>query len=238
MQNTSASHSSIRNSSKCPIILCPTVLTETTLLDHLVSEHKNIDIKSVNDGEKAQLSFRESIFPYGQPVCMGLLLYGGKGTHLRPVQTGLAHRNSILSASCAAFEKHLPVMVMGCKTHLTDMLEDDDIPPEMFNDICQEREAAQDGSDPEQDIFVLWLIAPSTTRPVYGDLTISDAERNVVRGCRMLVREFQKWLLPKTFLSEGMDYLMVNRGEMNLLTRGDESDLEMEVCIEEGKMEV
>ncbi|XP_065086300.1 uncharacterized protein LOC135708231 [Ochlerotatus camptorhynchus] len=233
MQNQSEPKPSTRNPSKCPIIRCPTVLSETALLDHLLTEHKNIDLKPVEAGEKAVLSFQESIFPHGQPICMGLVLYGGKDERSRPTQMGFSQRNSILSSNNLVYENHFPVLVMGCKTHLTDMLADDEIPAEIYNDICQRREAAQDGSDPEKDIFVLWLIGPSVTRPVYGDLTISDSERINVRGCRMQVRDFKDFLLPKTFLSKGLDYLMVNRGGMNLLTRNGKQALEMEVFVAE-----
>ncbi|KXJ76010.1 hypothetical protein RP20_CCG010494 [Aedes albopictus] len=227
-----------RIASKCPISQCQIMLTETALLDHLLSEHKGLDLKSVEAGEKAFLSFRESIFPYGQPVCMGVLLYGGKGTRARPAQTGLVHRNSILSASYASYEKHLPVLVMGCKTHLTDMLADDEIPSEIYNDICQRRDAAQDGSDQEKDIFVLWLIGPSTTRPIHGEVTLSDVDRIIVRGCRMQLRDFKDFLQPKSFLCEGVDYLMVNRGGMSLMTRNGDEAVEMEVCIDEGRTEI
>ncbi|XP_001660504.2 uncharacterized protein LOC5572686 [Aedes aegypti] len=235
MKDPSEPKPNTRNPWKCPIMRCPTMLSDSALLDHLIAEHKCIDLKPVEAGEKALLSFRESIFPYGQPVCMGVLLYGGKGNQSSP---GHSHRNSILSASFAAYEKHLPVLVMGCKTHLTDMLADDEIPSEIYNDICQRRDAALNGSDRDKDIFVLWLIGPSTSRPVYGEVTISDVDRIIVRGCRMQMHDFKDFLLPKSFLCNGEDYLMVNRPGMSLMTRNGEQDVEMEVVIEEEKTEI
>ncbi|XP_058837037.1 uncharacterized protein LOC131693332 [Topomyia yanbarensis] len=207
---------------KCPIVCCPTTLSEPALLQHLLSDHSDINSETLREGKHCKLLVQEEAFPRGQPICLKILLYGGEKHCLRPARSGLSPRqNLMLHSEHSCYKDHLAVLLMGCKTNRMDMIAEGDVSSTVDRKISQLRERAENDSDPEKDIFVLWLIGTETTWPIYGDLTVRSSGGTFSLGDRVQVKDFTSFTQPKLLLSEGVDYILIIRGAMNLLTDGD-----------------
>lgn len=77
------------------------------------------------EGDKRSvLIFSEDILNYGENKCLGVLAYGGRDSNEnnRPGVIGLSRTNSFLPEKYSHFVNHLPILIMGCKILLSDVI--------------------------------------------------------------------------------------------------------------------
>ncbi|XP_055546625.1 uncharacterized protein LOC129730978 [Wyeomyia smithii] len=208
-----------RNPTKCPVADCNEIFTESALLEHLLSDHTNIDAKPLLEGEQLRIPLQKNSFPNsGQPICSQIILYGGKEDCLRAVKSGLSRRN--LTTSCCPYGEHLVVLLMGCRIPSMIRLPEEDNP-------------ATVGDFEVPDDFVLWLIAPKIERPLFAHVSVSHHQNKFALGDRVQVKDFQSFGQPNPLLQQGLDYLLLTGGAMDLMTNSGQSSLDVVICLEE-----
>lgn len=128
----------------CPVATCHQMIGVTSVLAHFLRDHKQTfdgDFREITADSRALLVFNEQYFRREQTSCLGVLAYAGTGRWLDlicvlysidlanlwvlfssfPGVNGLARPNSFLPEKFSCFTNHLPILILGCKTHLSSM---------------------------------------------------------------------------------------------------------------------
>ncbi|XP_058464187.1 uncharacterized protein LOC131438300 [Malaya genurostris] len=206
---------------KCPLEDCSTILSDATLLQHLLQDHDNIEVQPLQEDEKCKVIISEEAFARGKPVCQRIILYGGRNAdHFGPAKPGLSLRNIVLHPEHSAYKDQLVVLVMGYKTQRT-----------IFQESMPREDDSEGDFDPRNDLFVFWFVGTETDWPVYGNLTVRNTNGTFCSSDRLEIRDFKAFMNPTSILREGLDYLLISRGGMRLLTGEDQFFFELEISI-------
>lgn len=87
--------------------------------------------------------------------------------------------------------------------------------------------------DKSKDILILWVATIPTTTKILATLTAFDHAMSSSRSTIVPILNLRNSQLPETFLSQESNYLMLNRGEINILSNNGQNSIELEIFIHE-----
>lgn len=209
----------------CPLGDCQALLGQSELLGHLFSEHLvetpttaanfGLRMRKVRTGECTLLLMVHQQLVAGHDHCLGVLNWTGDGSrNLSPPQLNLplCHRSL---CSC------LPVLVMVCKTTWPGLL----LNSEQFDN---------DGSSMGY-LYVFWLVAPATQRPVCATLGFLNRELQCgLRVCRQLRNFATRMHINQFLLGADRHYLTLSESQMDQMCSPNEGGSFLEVVIVDG----
>ncbi|KAH8386687.1 hypothetical protein KR093_001975, partial [Drosophila rubida] len=158
----------------CPVSECRARMQHSELLRHLIAEHMvetpgvcfGLKLRKVASGERTLLPLVYEQLPLEQDHCLCVLNWAGDGSDdLMTPQCHLPDTHRMLS-------HHLPVLVMICKTSWRTLFP-----------------SAQ-GDEIAGNLYVIWLVAPPTRRPIMCQLGFLNRELKCSLRVRRRVRDF------------------------------------------------
>lgn len=212
----------------CPVSKCARTIGVTSVLSHFLRDHNEEELKveciNLYAGGRSILLFDRNMFPFGENVCLGVLAYGGieKKLDSQPALRGICKQNSFLSKPYTHLEHHLPVLLMICRTSMSAVLDDKSLAKTLM-----------DPKDVKKHVLVIWLATVQTTKPIYSTITAFDKSMSSSRSTIINVRSLDSPQNPIDFMSKDTNYLMLNHGELNILSDGGKESIRLEIRIQE-----
>ncbi|XP_055915613.1 uncharacterized protein LOC129948557 [Eupeodes corollae] len=211
----------------CPVSRCGSTIGVTSLLSHFMRDHNEdltVEFMNLYTNGRAILLFERDMWNFGENVCLGILSYGGieNKKSSRPALRGICKQNSFLSETFAHLENHLPILVMACKTSICSLLDDKELSKELI-----------DREDQTKHILIIWLATVQTTKPIFCTITAFDKLMISSRSTIINVRSLDSPQKPEEFISNETNYLMLNHGELNILSEEGKESIRVEIKIQE-----
>ncbi|XP_017061720.2 uncharacterized protein LOC108101766 [Drosophila ficusphila] len=218
----------------CPVANCPAVVRHTHLLRHMISEHLDprsrtlpfqLRLRQVTSGQRTllMLAYRQLILDRDQ--CLAVLNWSPEAPF------GLMEPQLDLPPCHQALTLHLPVLVMVCRTTWKALLKQD-------KGDKRSRHADPDPDSEWGTVYLLWLVAPFTRRPIGASLAVLNSQLQcIVRRNRRRIRNFASRMPISRFIN-GLDPFFVSLNEDELDEQcdgvGDQASVFLEVIIEGG----
>ncbi|XP_023167757.2 uncharacterized protein LOC111597344 [Drosophila hydei] len=201
-------HQLSRMPGHCPVSKCSDIIFPSNIMMHMLHKHTNsakCTTSEIFDHRPLLLCFDPTGLEYGDNCCVACLMYGGmKGKmYTRPAVDNLSLPNSGLLNSYHKYDDYLPVMMMVCRSSWFAQMKDKQVEREMV--LTNEGKA---------DIYVLWLVAPVTTRKVYYTLTVYDRHYISSRSSIRTVRDYTSFQNPSDFLPNDENYILLRQSEV------------------------
>lgn len=214
-----------RSPIQCPVRKCNQTVGITSVLLHFLRDHIQdypVECQEIFSGKQSVMLFKEHVFEHYENLCLGMLVYGGNinDPESRPALSGICHANSFLFGNSQCFTNHLPILIMGCKTSLSYLIEDKKL-----------AEQLADPNDKEKDILVIWLATVETTRLMHCTITVLNTDMTTSRSTIVEIRNLRDSQDPKVFLSQDSNYLMLSRAEIDLVSSGDKKQIRIEILV-------
>ncbi|XP_017074786.1 uncharacterized protein LOC108110296 [Drosophila eugracilis] len=189
---------------KCPVSGCEQVVFPSGLLSHLMHKHSRepqITVFVIFDDQPYRTRINPETFPLGIPKAIAIILYGGTDgkPETQPGRRHLSFVNYGLLNDCSQYDHHLPMILMIYKTTWCTFMNDKVAASEIEQQFC----------DKEDNIYVLWVVAPNTAHRMCYSLTLFDSDyiqsRSVLRNARNYVYSQE----PDDFLDIDTDYMVL-----------------------------
>ncbi|ALC48202.1 CG12682 [Drosophila busckii] len=172
------------------------------LLQHLLNEHLletpqafGLRMRDVASGERSLLLLTQSQLKPGCDLCLGVLNWQGNGSgDLLEPQVDLPPRQQRLSGC-------LPVLAMACKTTWPALLSNT---PQLQEDALS-----------MGYLYLFWLVAPATARPVYAKLALLNRQLQCGLRVTRRLRNFAERVHIKEFLL-GADQFFITLSQRQL----------------------
>ncbi|XP_017114106.1 uncharacterized protein LOC108137092 [Drosophila elegans] len=215
----------------CPVTKCQCVVKHTHLLRHMISDHLDtrartwpfqLRMRKVSSGQRTllMLTYRQLTVDHDQ--CLAVLnWHPDSPSDLVPPQLDLPPSHQALTFN-------LPVLVMVCRTTWKAPLKRDD---------HDEKEGSRDLAPEWGTIYLIWLVAPLTRRPINATLAVLNSQLQcIVQRDRRRIRNFAS-RMPFSRLITGLDPFFVSLNEVQLDEMcdgsGQQASVFLEVIIEE-----
>lgn len=214
-----------RSPIQCPVRKCNQTVGITSVLLHFLRDHVQdfpVECQEIFQGKQSLMLFKEEIFKHYENVCLGLLAYGGylESPDSRPGICGICRPNSFLFGNNQCLINHLPIVIMGCKSSLSYLIEDKQLARELA-----------DPTDQSKDILVIWLATVETTCVMHCTITVFNTDMTISRSTIVEIRNFRDSQDPLEFLSDDTNYLMLSRAEIDLLSSGAKKQIKIEILV-------
>ncbi|XP_034110066.1 uncharacterized protein LOC117571804 [Drosophila albomicans] len=202
----------------CPLGDCQKRLHPSDLLRHLLSEHMletpgvrfGLKLRRVRSGERTLLPLVYEQLLEDQDQCLCVLNWACDDLMLTP-QSNLPQTHRMLS-------HHLPILVMICKTTWRALFEKDD--------------EKEDENEIGGNLYVIWLVAPATSRPILCQLGFLNREFKCGLRVMRQVRNFATRLhINKYLLGVDHDYLALSEQQLKQMCCRNECGCFLEVLI-------
>ncbi|KAH8420472.1 hypothetical protein KR009_010790, partial [Drosophila setifemur] len=206
---------------KCPLGCCDQIVFPSGLLVHLLHKHSReptCTLATVYDSQPVRLTIDPRHLQPGVTHSLAILLYAGVEGKRRtePGRRYLSFPNAGLLNERRRLENHLAIVLMICKTTFYALLEDKEL----------ESELAAINPD-TSGLYVLWLVAPVTSRRMFYTLTAFDRyyvqSRSVIRKLKNYVQSQN----PSDFLPTESDYLLLREAEAMEMLFAKDSDFQI-----------
>lgn len=199
---------------KCPLGACDQMVFPSGLLVHLLHKHTrdpNCMVATIYDNQPMRLSLDPRSFRAGVPQCLAILLYAGVDGKRRtePGRRQMSFPNAGLLNDRRRYENHLTMALMICKTTFYALLAD----KELENDLAALNPTTS-------GLYVIWVVAPITTRRIYYTLTAFDRYYMQSRSVIRKVRNYTHSQNPSDFLPGESDYLLLREAEAMTMLDG------------------
>ncbi|XP_034489490.1 uncharacterized protein LOC117793311 [Drosophila innubila] len=204
--------------SVCPLANCQVRLDHSQLLVHLISEHLvetpgvsfGLRMRQVESGERTLLPLAPQQLIVGQDHCLCLLNWAGNGSR------NLAMPQCRLPLSYRSLTGHLPVLVMVRR-----------IPWPALPSSSTLHE-----DNKMRYLYVLWLAAPATRRPVTARLGFLNRELHCSLRVRRQLRNFDSPMeFNKYLLGADRNYLTLSERQLQQMCCQNDSGCFLEVVI-------
>ncbi|KAH8300984.1 hypothetical protein KR044_008168, partial [Drosophila immigrans] len=199
----------------CPLGDCEMRLQHGELLRHLLTEHMTerpgvcfgLKLRKVESGERTLLPLGYEQLNEGQDQCLCVLNWAGEGSNdLVEPQCNLPDTHRMLS-HC------LPVLVMICKTTWRKLFESTE-------------------DEVRGNLYVIWLVAPATSRPIMCQLGFLNRELRCGLRVRRQVRNFATRLhVNKYLLGVDHNYLTLSERQLKQMCCPNDCACFLEVLI-------
>lgn len=214
-----------RSPIQCPVKKCNQTVGLTFVLLHFLRDHIQdypVDCQEIFHGKQSVMLFKEQIFEHCENLCLGMLVYGGhlENPDSRPGLCGICRPNSFLFGNNQCLVNHLPIVIMACKTSLSYLIEDKTL-----------AEQLADPSDRSKDILIIWLSAMETTCLMHCTITVFNEDMSTSRSTIVEIRNLRDSQEPMTFLSKEANYLVLSRGEIDLLSSDGNKPIKIEILV-------
>lgn len=199
---------------KCPLGACDQMVFPSGLLVHLLHKHSrdpNCTVATIYDNQPMRLSLDPRSFRGGVPQCLAILLYAGVDGKRRtePGRRQMSFPNAGLLNDRRRYENHLTMALMICKTTFYALLAD----KELENDLAALNPTTS-------GLYVIWVVAPITTRRIFYTLTAFDRYYMQSRSVIRKVRNYTHSQNPSDFLPGESDYLLLREAEAMTMLDG------------------
>lgn len=205
----------------CPIKNCGRIMGVREVLSHFLNYHKQnhtFEIQSIKANRKCILVFDYNVFKdVGENICLGILAYEGVA-NLKPAVSGLCMSSVSLPKKYAGLSDDLPILIMGCKTHASVLISDQN----------QSSNTSELNDDTENIIFI-WLASTPTTKPIYASLNATNKDFSITRGTNVTIRPFTEQQNIHDLAMDSPDYLFLNYGSSSMLTNEFQEPIELEI---------
>ncbi|XP_034101873.1 uncharacterized protein LOC117566451 [Drosophila albomicans] len=197
-----------RTPGKCPVTKCDATVFPSNVMMHMMDKHSYADgtINSeIYDHKPVAFHFDPSRLEYGENRCVATLAYGGSidQPETQPGCDFMSLPNAALINYQHSYDNFLPIMMMVCRSNCFALLE---------NRKLQQELSSLRGH--KAGTYVIWLVAPKTTRKLYYTLTIHDRYYHISRSVIRSVRDFCASQNPSEFMVDDDNYLLLRDSEI------------------------
>lgn len=192
----------------CPVARCNEVIFPCNLMVHMLHKHvrkPNTMTSEIYDHMPVVVCFDPSSFLHNENHCVATFMYGGvkRDVKTRPGLSNLSRPNTALISQNCKYENYLPIMMMVCRSTWYAQLKDKQLERQLVD---------MNGS--KAIIYVVWLVAPCTTRKLHYTLTVYDRHCLNARSVVRVVRNYTSFQNPSDFLPYEDNYLLMRESEM------------------------
>ncbi|KAH8307459.1 hypothetical protein KR044_012648, partial [Drosophila immigrans] len=193
---------------KCPVGKCDAIVFPSNMMMHMLDKHSYADgitNSEIYDHQPISFHMDPSKLEHNVNRCVATLAYGGSTDRPEtlPGCSFLALPNAALINYQHRYDNFLPIMVIVCRSNFFAQLENKKLEQEL---------SLMSGY--KAGIYVLWLVAPKTTRKLYYTLTIHDRCYHNSRSVIRTVRDFNCSQNPSEFMVDDDNYLLLRDSEV------------------------
>lgn len=161
----------------CPLLHCRHPLRSREILSHCINDHK-IKLYKASPQQKQVLNVTDLDFIFNQVVCLGILAYDGPHPSLSFSSETIS--NILLPLKFKEFVNHIPVLVLGMRTNVVDLLT-----PRSDYSSCSSIQTPEERS-PVNDVVLIWLATSPAAACLYAQ--ISAVSHNSLFSYSMTVK--------------------------------------------------
>lgn len=85
----------------------------------------------------------------------------------------------------------------------------------------------------DTEILVLWLTSTEATKPIFCTMSVFSEDMITARSSVFKIRCIKEFQNARDFISKECDYLMLTAAELNILRNNYNSEIELEIYINE-----
>lgn len=205
----------------CPIKNCKHPLRSREVMSHFFNMHK-IEVTHTQPQQKTTLVVNDADFIYNQTICLGVLAY--KGLHQFSSFTTESPSNISLPSCLKAYADHLPVLILGRRTNIVDLLYETKTDGS-FDSLRTpvERKA-------NNDIVLIWFTTVPVGVTVYGEVAASNLNSAAFYGMTLKVKPLKTVEEEQVQFREA-DCLRLSYGWLKQLTNSFKNSFKLEMCL-------
>ncbi|XP_037934362.1 uncharacterized protein LOC119673451 [Teleopsis dalmanni] len=212
---------------RCPVDACNEAFDPDELLSHIFYKHttdnviRRYGINEIHNNQTAKMHFKDTDLQPTKAVCIGCVLYVSavKKSIIIPPDLPFCNANTFLHQKYAKYKNHAPIMIMASLTTWAALLLSKPLKVKCKADKVQ---------DPSLLLTVIWLVGTKINKPFNVCLTLFSENMLNSKSAILKVRPIYEAQKPCHFLRHHINYMLLSKGELDLLSNNGRTNIKIE----------